>query len=123
MTRREFKSRFPYDFHDFVAAQYQGKKEGRDIIFENMTKDAQPKIDQYKSENLYCLKNASMANLTTKVAKQSFSKQIQRERAEQLDTFPYYINVNHAAESQRDQEEILPSYYNNSHSFREAAKL
>ena len=117
MTRREFKSRFPYDFHDKVAAQYQSKKESREAIFENLTKDAQPKIDQYKTENLYCLKNASIANLTTKAAKQSLSKQIQRERPAEQDTFPYFINI------KRSSEENLPTYHNNSHSFREAAKL
>jgi len=127
MTRREFKSRFPYDFHDFVTAQYQGKKEGRDIIFENLTKDAQPKIDQYKNENLYCLKNASMANLTTKVAKQSFSKQLQREKHVESNTFPYYINIGNGGavqgQDQGEEDETIPSYYNNSHSYREAAKL
>jgi len=118
MTRREFKSRFPYDFHDMVAAQYQGKKEGREVIFENLTKDSQPKIDQYKAENLYCLKNTSIANLTTKAAKITLSKQIKRERPAEQDTFPYFINIKRS-----NDEENLPTYINNSHSFREAAKL
>lgn len=79
ITKKEFKLRFPQDFQEYVASVYETKKKHREEMFNSMNKDNQSKIDQYKANNVYCIANASIANLTTKAAKQCFSRQMQRE--------------------------------------------
>ena len=92
ISRRDFKYRFPIDFHVFVAAQYENKKEHRDAIFENLKKDYELKTTQYKADSMYCFKNSSIpTNLTTKSAKQSFNRQIQREIKVTEEANPYYL--------------------------------
>lgn len=94
ISRKDFKYRFPIDFHVFVASQYEAKKEHRDAVFENLKKDYELKTTKYKADSVYCFKNSSIpTNLTTKSAKQSLNRQIQREIKVNEDTNPYYLKT------------------------------
>jgi len=78
ITKKEFEQRFPKEFKNYVKEIYEKKKAHRDLVFEQIKKDQGLKMAQYKSENVYCLKNRGIKDYVIKPALQGFSKYLNR---------------------------------------------
>lgn len=108
ISRREFRSRYPRDFHHHLISNYETKKVQRETIFENLKKDHQAKMEQYKVDNIYCMKNTTIAKLTTKVAKQCFSRKMLRENKLD-DEGSYFLKITSPKGFASVRESSLPS--------------
>lgn len=111
ITKKEFKLRFPKDFQEYVASTYETKRKHREEIYNNIKKDNQTRIDQYKADNVFSITNASIANLTTKAAKHCFSRQMQRESKLAEEPVNTIMGTISTTTSPRNQ---APSYRENS---------
>jgi len=78
ITKKEFEQKFPNEFHTHIKGLFEKKRAHRETIFEQIKKEHGLKIAQYKSDNVYCLKNRGIKDYLIKPALQGFSKYLNR---------------------------------------------
>jgi len=79
ITRREFKLKFPWEFHEYIMNINDQKRNYHEKALEKFKAKAAAREEQYKNENMYCLQNVQLSNIVAKPAIQGLSRQVQRE--------------------------------------------
>jgi len=79
ITRREFKLKFPWEFHEYIMNINDQKKNYHEKALEKFKARVVAREEQYKNENMYCLQNVQLSNIVAKPAIQGLSRQVQRE--------------------------------------------
>ena len=79
ITKKLFVERFPADFATSLIKAYQKKKQYRDELLGKKLKDGDLKVENYKNDAVYALKNKGIKDYLVRPSIQGFSRHLNRE--------------------------------------------
>lgn len=80
VTKEDFETKNFKEFREHILGLCRIKNEQRETIFENALREQEAKTQQYKSGNVYCIKNADLQPLLVKPAMHGLSRYMHREQ-------------------------------------------
>jgi len=77
ITRKDFKLKFPWEFHEYIMNINDQKKNYHEAALEKFKAKSLAREEQYKKENVYCLQNVQLSTIIARPAIQVLSRQVQ----------------------------------------------
>lgn len=73
---KDFKNKFPRETWQYVQDLYEQKKVYREAVYEQIKKDNEQKLAQFKAENSYAFQNREIKEYVIKSALNGFNRRL-----------------------------------------------
>jgi len=93
ISKKDFEAKFFVPFLQYLMSAYEKKKKQRELLFENLKKDHEGKMEQQTNDREYYMKDVSLNHLINKASIQSLNRQVNKQISEHKESLPANLQL------------------------------
>jgi len=93
VLKKDFEAKFFVPFWQYIMSLYEKKKKQRELLFENLKRDHEERMEQQTNDREYYMKDVSLNHLINKASIQSLNRQVNKQISEQKESLPANLQL------------------------------